>query len=560
MKKIQRSFLFFLVTSIYMGFPSLKEVSGQKKVDSTAFYYRLATNQKNSNDLIAGYRYFSRQKEISFSKKDSIQAVYTLRLLAITQHKLGAFYESEATAVTAISILNKLKQTDKTREPFIGLYNHLGIIYSELRNYKKALEYYDKVLALATEPNHINTILNNKAYIYLQQEKYQKANIEFTKIYNSSLKLKDEKQIARALSNLGFVQFKLKHPEALSNLEEALKIRKKINHISGMYSSYIYLTEYYKDYKQDTKALLYANRAYKIGQQSNNSNYKLEALSYILLLDKNPKIKEYKKLADSIAVAKQTSENKFASMKYDFSEEKRKADEAKLKLVESKLAEEKQKRLKFRYLILTLFILLMGIILYFILRSSHKKEELLQIYKTETRISVKVHDEAANGVYQIITKLQGNPSIDSVLIDDLEKIYNKTRDISRENCAINLEANFNETVNDLLVSYKNKDINIITKDSAKINWKRVSKEKKTIIYRILQELMTNMKKHSKASLVVVTFTQNNKLVIKYSDNGVGTENKTHNGLQNAENRISAVKGTIIFDSHLGKGFKATITI
>jgi tetratricopeptide (TPR) repeat protein len=193
MKKIQRSFLFFLVTSIYMGFLSLKEVNGQKKVDSTAFYYRLATNQKNSNDLIAGYRYFSRQKEISFSKKDSTQAVYNLRLLAIFQHKLGAFYESEATAVRAISILNKLKQTDKTREPFIGLYNHLGIIYSELRNYKKALEYYDKVLALATEPNHINAILNNKVCIYIEQEKYQKSKIEFSKIYDNSLNLKDER-------------------------------------------------------------------------------------------------------------------------------------------------------------------------------------------------------------------------------------------------------------------------------------------------------------------------------------------------------------------------------
>jgi signal transduction histidine kinase len=319
----------------------------------------------------------------------------------------------------------------------------------------------------------------------------------------------------------------------------------------------MYLAKYYQ---QDKKALLYANKAYEIANQLNNSNYKLEALSYILLLDKNPKIKEYKKLADSIAVAKQTSENKFASMKYDFSEEKRKAEEAKLKLIESQLAEEKQKQLKLLYLISTLFILFMAILLYFILRSRHKKEELLQVYKTETRISVKVHDEVANDVYHIITKLQDNATINEDVLDDLEKVYNKTRDISRENSTINLEANFNEIVNDLLVSYKNNEINIITKNSAKINWKRVSKEKKTIIYRVLQELMTNMKKHSKASLVVVTFTQENKLVIKYSDNGIGTENKTHNGLQNAENRINSVNGTISFDSHSGKGFKATITI
>ena len=52
-------------------------------------------------------------------------------------------------------------------------------------------------------------------------------------------------------------------------------------------------------------------------------------------MDNNSKVIEYKKLTDSIPIAKQINENKFVVMKYDFSKEKIKTEEAKLKLVES---------------------------------------------------------------------------------------------------------------------------------------------------------------------------------------------------------------------------------
>jgi len=70
-----------------------------------------------------------------------------------------------------------------------------------------------------------------------------------------------------------------------------------------------------------------------------------------------------------------------------------------------------------------------------------------------------------------------------------------------------------------------------------------------------------MKKHSHCSLVALTFKKNkNKLQIDYIDNGVGAEfdeKKSKNGLQNVENRIQAIKGTITFDTKSNKGFKVS---
>jgi signal transduction histidine kinase len=72
-----------------------------------------------------------------------------------------------------------------------------------------------------------------------------------------------------------------------------------------------------------------------------------------------------------------------------------------------------------------------------------------------------------------------------------------------------------------------------------------------------------MKKHSQCSLVVVAIKKNeNTIVVDYNDNGIGMKNDEFilkNGLQNVENRIDAIKGTINFDASSGKGFKVTFS-
>jgi signal transduction histidine kinase len=72
-----------------------------------------------------------------------------------------------------------------------------------------------------------------------------------------------------------------------------------------------------------------------------------------------------------------------------------------------------------------------------------------------------------------------------------------------------------------------------------------------------------MKKHSQCSIAVITFKKNKKNIqIEYTDNGVGaTLEKINlkNGLQNVENRINAIKGTITFDTTTNKGFKVSFT-
>ncbi len=213
------------------------------------------------------------------------------------------------------------------------------------------------------------------------------------------------------------------------------------------------------------------------------------------------------------------------------------------------------------YLFVGILIILSSIFIYFQLKSRHKKEKVQQVYATEIRISKKVHDEVANDLYHTMTKLQSENTIKEEILDDLEQVYIKTRDISKENSAIDFRENFESILNDLLLSYKDGYVNVITQNLSNINWNTISELKKTAIYRVLQELMTNMKKHSKATIAVLTFSKkNNNILINYKDDGIGCIIKKRGGLQNAENRIQSVGGTIIFESENTNGFKATIKI
>lgn len=552
MKTIKISFLFFClhVTGL---FPIIS--NGQESADSLFYYYDLVINPQKSTDFSLAYRFYERYKKTKLLERDTLRAIEALRYMVVIQKELGFLYDSEVTTIEGLELLNNIKVNDRVIESKVGLYNHLGIIHRKYGNYEEALKYYEIALGIALKQADSISIFNNKAYVYMCQKAYKLAVKEFTEVYNEKLKTNDKKQIARALSNLGAARSYLDIPVALDNIKEALRIREEISDIAGLYSSYKHLTEYYKRGDDNLNAEYYANKAYGTAKLINSPEFIKDALSHIIDLDNNPKVIEYKKLSDSITLARRLSENKYASVKYESIENSRKAQE-------SELQREKEKILKIRFQFIGVLGLGVFIGLYFVSKNRHNREKAQQVYQTETRISKKVHDEVANDLYQVMTKLQfeANSNLENVL-DDLEGIYNKTRDISKENSIIDVDGDFNDLLNDLLLSYKTNDINVITQNITKMDWKAVSNIKKTTFYRVLQELMTNMRKHSKASIVLISFDQiKNKIIINYKDNGVGSDLSKNNGLLNAENRIKSIKGTITFESQINKSFKAKIIV
>ncbi|KJJ37331.1 hypothetical protein MB09_15075 [Aequorivita vladivostokensis] len=551
MKNQSFSFLFFFILS---SFGSLNSIHAQTHHDTLNNYYKAIVNPNRETDIFQAINFYTLKKAQDLKKNDTLGVLKDLRLIALGHYSNGNIFDSEIAAVEGLSLLDRYSKKDTVYDGRKALYNQLGVIYRETKKYEKALEIYDLSLTYSKKKSDSITLINNKANIYKDFGKYQKAadqlNVAYKKIGNDTSSL----QFAMIIDNLGYVQSKLENTEALPNLKKALKIREASNYLPGLYSSYKNLALYYFDRNDKTQALNFANKAYEVANSLKSATYLQNALSLYAIMNDDPKFVQFKKITDSIAEEKQLAENKNAFIKYNVANEKKRTADA---LLEG----EREKNQKLIFLILGIIILLSSIFIYFALRIRHKKEKILQVHKTEARISKKVHDEVANDVYQLMAKLQGKYKDDETIMDALETIYNKTRDISKENSAIEIEADFNEQLNDLLLSYQTETTAISTRNLAILDWKIVPTIKKETVYRVLQELMTNMKKHSGATAVLLNFKQQGKHIsIAYSDNGKGCILKNKNGLQNAENRIQAIKGTIIFESEPGNGFRSKISI
>jgi signal transduction histidine kinase len=94
---------------------------------------------------------------------------------------------------------------------------------------------------------------------------------------------------------------------------------------------------------------------------------------------------------------------------------------------------------------------------------------------------------------------------------------------------------------------------------------RVGNQVELVLFRVLQELVNNVIKHSGANMLQVQLLKHtNHVVMSVSDNGHGFEVEKHEkkgiGLLNIAGRIDGIKGHLHFESEPGAGTTVTIRI
>jgi signal transduction histidine kinase len=462
--------------------------------------------------------------------------------------RLGYTSESELLHLECIDLLAELEnKTAWTEICYTTSISELGRIYRERKDYSQSLALYDEALTTAILPADRAVLLNNKGYVYEFKNELETALSFYKAAYSKALESANTVEIARTLSNLSFIQSQLHIPNAEKGLLEALDLRLKDQYPNGMISSYNHLTRFYKDAKDSLNMKKYSDKFLETAHITGVAEHLQSALRLKVETGETAYALPYIRLNDSLNNLEEEQRNNFNYYVYQY-------DKKEKDFQDSQLDNE-------RLLYLLLFIALASLSIYFILSYQHKKEKLQEVYNTETRISRKIHDEVANDVYHVMTQLQTDSNSSIELLDHLENIYKRTRDISKQNSSIDLHIPYTELLSDLLLSYKNENVTVITKGLQLMDWKNLKDIQKPAIYRVLQELLTNMRKHSEASFVFINFSSTgNSISINYKDNGMGATLIKGNGLQNIENRIHSINGTIAFESEIGKGFKAIIRI
>ncbi|MCY1476416.1 Tetratricopeptide repeat protein [compost metagenome] len=526
-------------------------------------YYYLYASYYSTINIDSSFAYYDRSKIEYLKVKDSLRAGYSLLMMTDLQRISSDYYGAETTATNALECLENAGNDSY----LVAAYNFLGMSYKQLFNYEKALFYYDKAYKNTKDSISQDAVMNNIASVYMDQKEYPKAIKILTDLVSKKSSNTNAELKAKALDNLGYSYFMSGNKKGIMYMLEALKIKDSINDDFGLSASCLHLSEYYL---QDNPKLSrqYAERAYGIAKTIKNTDDKLDAIKFISKTSNSRQeadklFSEYTKLNDSIKIVRQKAKNQFAKIRYDSKQVEEESLKYQAENAENKLKAEKAKRRNELLLLTISFLVLVGTLLYRLLKSRHEKEKFQEAYNTETRIAKKVHDELANDVYNVMTFASTQnlekPEKKEALIHSLDSVYLRTRDISRENSPVELGENFSRQLKEMLSEYQTESLNVLIKGIDAVDWIKIDENKKLVTYRVLQELMVNMKKHSQATLAVIDFsTADKKINVQYSDNGIGMPlGKTilKNGLQNVENRIKSIRGTLIFDIQTNRGVK-----
>ena len=197
------------------------------------------------------------------------------------------------------------------------------------------------------------------------------------------------------------------------------------------------------------------------------------------------------------------------------------------------------------------------------------KEKIKSKLEERGRLSQELHDGIASDIAALKMDIDSDKNLEKEEIDKLvlkiDSLYNEIRNLAHNLDPDNIsDIDFSKFVDNLST--------VLEKSGLKIN-KRIYISNKiddlevnvlVNLYRIFQEIGTNILKHSKASEVIFeVIEEEKKLKIQIRDNGVGfdlSDSKYGIGLKNIKNRVESFQGKIEINSSIGFGTDIMIEI
>ncbi len=483
---------------------------------------------------------------------------YSLNNIAIINQNLGNLNASLDYHKKALEY--RIKMKDKYGEA--GSYGNMANLYLKLNDTLKAMEYYQRALKLfrkIDDKEAISTMLNNLANIYIFQQKVNMALPLLKESLELRIKAGDQKAIASTLLRYG----------------EAYLVTGEYNKAIETFYQTLYISKNIKVLEEEMYAYLNLGKAYK-AKSLYDSAYKYNQL--------------YVSLKDSVYSNRLKEQIVEMQTKYESKEMKHSID---LLKSEKNLAEIrlKQKHNENLILILVIFLILISSVFVFYRHKTKQKLEIdaAKLKYNEQKISAvikgqeeerhKIARELHDGIGQKLASIklawsklisdlnleikQGELNIVTSLIDQTAR---EVRTISHQMLPNELEKfGLIAAVESLVESvFKNQNIKVSVDTYGISN--RFPAEVELTVYRILQELLSNIIKHSGAKKVKIDLLQKiSRLYLIVEDDGVGFHFKSNNptsgiGLFNIESRAKSVNGSVNFDTAIDKGTTVLISI
>ena len=551
----------------YLGY--VYDLTG--KVDSARFYLnkRLSFNKINFTNQLEYY-----ESVISYSNW-GIESV-----------------DSKVLIEELTTALSSIKYEEHQQEKGL-MYMLLGDILLRDNDLDNANSYYDKAFKLIKGKYVQVDYYLRKSSIAIRKNNY----LEAETFLHKGISYLDDKNVytyPSYLNDLGYVSLMLrKFNNAEKYLKESIHYQSINNFKTFTTKTYLYLAylakeiDPVKEKNYLDKSLEFSNKdpiatkeiylAYK-GYYERNKNFKLE----------QKYLRKFNRLNDSLFNKEK------AKIKLDL-EWRYKLNESNKKNAFNEQIISHEKKIKNLYvfaLVLSVMLMITLIIVFWTKNKVHRKNQKIQklLHEEELkntldnqitevikekiktkveereRLSLELHDGIANEISALKLSLSNPKNIKDPLISStinkIDKLYNQVRNLSHDLNPDNItEIEFTQLVHKICAITENTGIKVHKNIIISKNIDNLDEKKLLNLYRIIQELINNLVKHSKATIASVEILETDTTIfLEISDNGIGFNNtkKLGIGLRNIKKRVTYLNGTITTTSE--NGTKTTINI
>ncbi len=480
---------------------------------------------------------------------------YCLNNIAIIHQNLGNFDKSLEYHKNGLRLREKMND----QSGIANSYGNIANVYAKMRDTTLALTYYEKALAISRQIKNdefISAILSNMGNIFMAKNDFQKA----IKFYSESLEIRerlgDNKGISSTLSRMGTLFTENgRYNEASKALHRSLTISRKILVVDEELSALLGLAKLKALTNQPDSAILLM----KLYIATKDSVYDERIKQQILDVQSQY---ETEKLEHDLEMVKQEKQ---------FTE---------IKLIQRKTQ---------IWLLVFIIISMSGAGIFLFYRHQQRQKaasDAEKIRQQEARMNAvfqaqeeerrRIAKELHDGVGQTLSALKLNyqslsfKATSRDLAQDLKRLHTmldsasaEVRTISHQMMPVELEqfGLVPAIENMLKMNFENALLQYHFEHSG--FEERIGDQTELALFRVLQELVSNIIKHSQATFLNVQLLKlKAHVVLNVSDNGVGFDvgatEKKGIGLLNIASRIDAIKGNLNYESTPGSGTSVTI--
>jgi len=596
----------------------LNEELGLKKVISSNLN-NIGCIYNYQSDYNKASEYYLKALTMDEEYRDTAGIFSDLNNLGLVYHYQGNYSQALDYFFKAIKISERINRKDMETTTL----TNIGLVFMQEKDYNKALEYYYRSIEIGRQTGDSQTInkdLSNIGLTYKKMGDFSKAEEYYKQALSLSEKLNNKYGIAIIFGNLAAVCLNKKdYKNTLAYYQKSAQLFEEMGQKSGLAQTQngmgVLYMEIAKDSSETTatkrsslqKAIGYLSNAIKMHSEMKNIKGLLEDytdISDAWLLYGNTKLalenyKQYVFYKDSVFSS--DSKTKIAKLEHqrelDLKESQIKLLEQENKIQELNAHKEKLIRKVMAGGIIMIIILAGMMAMYFVRKQQHEKlvagEKINTLLKDQElrsvsdmldaqegerkRIASELHDRLGSMLSTVKLYFNSVEEQIDVMKEQNRSQYHKATSLLDEACdevrKISHDLVSGELVKFGLVPALSQ-LKETIENTGKLKMevlafgmeKRLEGNVEISLYRVVQELMNNILKHSKADKVTIQLNKvENNLNIVVEDNGVGFDVvaarlKGGMGLKNLESRINKLSGTISIDSGRGRGTTTIIDI